>query len=183
MFFGSLSLSSFFFWIVFCAVCFVSLNWRLGDLAVSLLRRKWQSEKKIKKKRERGSALSFSQSSRSRAFETRKSKRQMSLSLPPEEELALLRAEVASLRQQLEQVRKVNGGGEEERENGGNASTRSCIANVGDDAIDDDEPFPPPARASDYAFWEADHPLSTPQVERYCRQMLLPWFGPEGEDN
>lgn len=101
----------------------------------------------------------------------------MSLSsLPPEEELALLRAEVASLRQQLERARKEVGGRGEGGGNGGNdASTRSCI---GDAAIDDGS-FPPPAR--NYALWEADHPLSTLQVERYCRQMLLPWFGPEGE--
>ena len=110
-----------------------------------------------------------------------------SLSLPPEEELALLRAEVASLRQELEQVRKVEraGGRDERGGNGNKASTRSCnIVNNGGgggNAIDDESLPPPPQRAGDRAFWEADHPLSTPQIERYCRQMLLPWFGPEGE--
>jgi hypothetical protein len=109
-----------------------------------------------------------------------------SSALPPEDELALLREEVASLKLELERAR--NGEREAKSSNGGvgDAST-SRSSGKGDghgDATGGDDnktAFPPPSRRPDSSFWEAEHPLSTAQVERYCRQMLLPWFGPEGK--
>ena len=105
--------------------------------------------------------------------------------LPPEEELSLLRAEIAYLRQELERARKAGGeagGTNRAGGNGGKVSTRSGGKGDNGDAIGDDDKttFPPPPPRAESCVWEADHPLSTLQVERYCRQMLLPWFGPEG---
>ena len=97
-------------------------------------------------------------------------------SLPPEVEIALLRAEVASLRQELELAREKEGA---KAENEGTSNGVNVTSDGGDDAaINSSSSLPPPHRN----FWTADHPLGTSQVERYCRQMLLPWFGPEGEE-
>jgi len=40
----------------------------------------------------------------------------------------------------------------------------------------------PPSPSSSSSAWERDHRLSRAQVERYSRQMLLPWFGPAAQE-
>ena len=73
-------------------------------------------------------------------------------------QVARLQAEVADLRAQLQAAR--------------GAGATADEANA--------PPPPAPSSPPPPTVWERDPGLSLDQVERYSRQMLLPWFGTKG---
>ena len=96
---------------------------------------------------------------------TRRTHDTMPSSPPPDHhaEVRRLQVEVAALRAEL--------AGEREKKSGTNAA-----------AAGEPQPAAPSPPSSSTSSWERDHSLTRPQVERYSRQMLLPWFGVEAQE-